>query len=321
MSSHPRKFATITLLILLVMVSGCARGRDEAPAETPKPTLHPTFTPTLFVPTATPTEAPPTPTPEPTAIPEVIVIEPTATPVVEPPASTPEPEPPTPTPQAAQVEISGATVNFRSGPGTNYNRAGQASRGQKFDILAKNQAGDWWQITASNGQTVWIINNPRFTQPLGDTSAVAVAENIPAPPPTARPRPTQPPPPTNTPAPSYVFSRTSNESRPNTNPIVTFYGGLYNRAQDLRNPVSGGYKMVVISPHGEQKEMAFGPYFEHAFGGLPSEFLYNAKIEFPSADGVYRVFVADGGGTQVSEFTELSVSGETRTFIPRWREN
>jgi hypothetical protein len=194
---------------------------------------------------------------------------------------------------------------------------GQASRGQIFEVLARDGDGEWLQIQQPNGNNAWVINDQRWTQPIGDIMGVAVAQNIPAPPPTAKPAPTKPPVPTNTPAPSFQFAKRSNDGRVNSNAIVSFFGGLYNKAQDA---AVGGYNLVAVSPSGERKETPFGDVFLRGDPGLPSEFLYNAKIEFPLAGGVYKVFVADAGGAQISEVWESSVSGEIRTFLPRWSE-
>ena len=327
--NSPRIPIALLLLFLLLVTSACGLGANAEPVAQPTPvaTLHPTFTPTPVLPTPIPTAAPPTPTPEPPTAtpelpaetPEVIVIEPTTEIVVE---ESPTPEEPTPASQPAQVEVTAPTVNLRSGPGTGYNRVGQVSRGQKLDIVGKNPAGDWWQVTAPNGQPAWIINSGQYTSASGDTGAVVVAENIPtvAPRPTSPPRPTAVPQPTATAAPAYSFTKMGNDPRPNSNPIVTFFAGLYNSALDLTKPVSG-YKLVVVAPSGESKEVEFGAHFLRGDPGLAGEFLYNAKIEFPAADGLYRAFVADGGGNPVAEAWESNVSGQTRTFLPRWREN
>ena len=97
------------------------------------------------------------PTPTPVSQPQE---EPTQTPVSQPvEESTPTAEPPTPTPQVAQVEVTAATVNLRSGPGTNYNRVGQASRGQTFEVLARDENGEWLQIQRPNGNNAWVIND------------------------------------------------------------------------------------------------------------------------------------------------------------------
>lgn len=298
------------VLLAALSITACGPAEEPTPPPTPTRPLRPTFTPTPLS-TDTPTPVPPTPTPVDTPTPEV---------------PTPTPEPPTPTPETKPVAVvtGSAQVNVRSGPGTAYPQVGQVTGGTELEIVGRNEAGDWWQVCCVNGQEVWVV--ARLVSVRGDTSAVQVAANIPALPPTPTPRPAAPRPtprpqpaqPTSPPAPSFQFVQISNEARPNTNPIVTFFGGLYNATRDLSKPVTG-YKMIVVAPSGERKEADFGPVFLRGDPGLPGEFLYNAKIEFPTADGVYRVWVADPGGNQVAQAFESTVSGDTRTFLPRWK--
>ncbi|NOX63564.1 MAG: SH3 domain-containing protein [Chloroflexi bacterium] len=318
------KFRVLALfgLLFTIVSLGCgiAARSVETPSPTPRPTLHPTFTPTPVQPTPPP--PPPTPTTPPATAPTntPIVVEPTTPPEqASPTPEQPTPEPPTPTPEPAQVEVTAQTVNLRAGPSTRHPRVGRVARGQRLPILAKTPKEDWFQVGAGDGKVAWIINNARWTKPIGDIGTVPVAENIPTPPPPPKPKPTKPPAPTPTPAPSYLFTRLSNEARPNSNPIVSFFGGLYNQNLDLDAPISG-YKMVAIAPNGERKETNFLDVFLRGDPGLDSEFVYNAKIEFPLMGGVFKVFVADGGGKQVSEVWEANVQGETRTFLPRWRQ-
>lgn len=305
-------------MLVVALAAACGPSEEPTPLPTPTRPMRPTFTPTVA--------PPPTATPEPaTPTPEV----PTATP--EPPTATPEPATPTPQPNPVAVVSGAAQVNVRSGPGTGYPEVGQAVRGTELEIISRNDAGDWWQVCCVNGQEVWIVG--RLVTVNSDTSGVEIAANIPTPPvptraPTPRPvqpAPTQPPaaaqptaaPPP--PAPAVQFVRHSNDARPNSNPIVSFFGGLYNQKLDLSKPVTG-FKMVVEAPSGERKEAEFGPVFQRGDPGLPSEFVYNAKIEFPTADGTYRAWVADPGGNVVSEVWDSTVSGETRIFLSRWKQ-
>ncbi|HIQ12516.1 MAG TPA: SH3 domain-containing protein [Caldilineales bacterium] len=306
------------MALLLVILAGCGTSKQPTQvAQKPIPTLHPTFTPTATKDIGAPAPTmPPTPTGQPTAAPSDTPSPEATQPPQEQPSATPPPPTPTPTPAAPQVVVTAPVVNLRAGPGTNYPRMGQAKQGQTFDIVAKNPKGNWFQIEV-NGKTVWIINDARWTKPQGDVNAVAVAENIPTPPPPPTPRPTKPPAPTPTPAPTYLFTKMIMEPRINTNSIVTFFGGLFNQRGD--GAVSG-YKMVVIAPNGERREAPFGDVFLRGDPGLPGEFIYNAKIEFPLLAGTYKVFVADGSGKQVSEAWDATVSGDTRTFLPRWRQ-
>ncbi|MEZ4864079.1 MAG: SH3 domain-containing protein [Caldilineaceae bacterium] len=188
----------IWLTALLLTLSGCGFSFGVfGPETTPTPTPDsrrasvPTFTPTPVVPpTAVPTAAPP---------------EPTATPMPVEPSPTPTADtPPTPTPApAAKLTVNAGVgvVNVRNGPGTNYGIAGTADAGQAFDLIGKNPEGDWWQICCVNGQESWIYGQLASVE---NAEAVAVAQNIPAPPPvavapTAAPAPaaapTDPPPP------------------------------------------------------------------------------------------------------------------------------
>ncbi len=66
--------------------------------------------------------------------------------------------------------------------------------GSSVPIIAKNPDGDWWQVQLDNGGTGWLYGP--LVDASGDTSAVVVAANIPAPPPTAVPAPTAVPQPT-----------------------------------------------------------------------------------------------------------------------------
>lgn len=99
---------------------------------------------------------------------------------------------PTPEPQNARVVADGA-VNLRSGPGKAYPVVGSLGAGQEAAIVARNASGDWWQIEYSGARQAWVAGT--VVRVLGAIDAVAVAQNIPAPP-TAAPRPTAAPQPT-----------------------------------------------------------------------------------------------------------------------------
>lgn len=310
------------ILGVLLLTAATAAACGPAASPTPEPTstrpMRPTFTPTV-VPTDTLTPEPPTPTPEPTA---------TAT---EPPTATSEPPSPTPESKPVAVVSGTAQVNTRSGPGTAYPVVRQVTRGTELEIIGRNQAGDWWQIclersgpgeACSSSQAAWIVG--RLVTVQGPTDSVAVAADIPAPP-TPRPQPTSPPaPPTNTPAPTPTpapaFNFVKMEGpwpRPNSNPVITFFGLLLNQAQ---SDVVSDHRLVVEGPLGRQ-EVDFFPYEQRGDPGLPGEFIYNAKVEYlGTAEGNYRAWVADSGGNQVAEAYDFNVAGETRTFFPRWHQ-
>lgn len=99
-------------------------------------------------------------------------------------------EAPTNTPVAAAEVVISSQVNVRGGPGTNYNIIGAANAGQRFPVTGKNNDGSWWQIDF-NGQRGWVLGELVSAQ---NTQAVALAQDIPAPPPTNTPAPIPPTP-------------------------------------------------------------------------------------------------------------------------------
>lgn len=89
-----------------------------------------------------------------------------------------------------------SNMNVRGGPGTNYNIVGGANQGERYAVTGKSNDGTWWQIDY-NGQSGWVFGELVTTTGV---ASVQVAQNIPAPPPTAVPAPPTPVPPTPEPA-------------------------------------------------------------------------------------------------------------------------
>lgn len=190
--AHRGRFCAIAVLFVVV-TSGCGfsfgfAGPEATPTTAPvgeARALVPTFTPTSVEP-PTETPAPPTdtPPPPPTAAPVTVTQSTTATqPVtVTQPTATTAPK--------AQLIVNNQAINVRSGPGTEYGLVGSAEANQTFDLIAKNQAGDWWQICCVNGQQGWVFSQLARVE---NAEAVPVAANIPAPPVVAAPTATQVP--------------------------------------------------------------------------------------------------------------------------------
>jgi hypothetical protein len=70
-------------------------------------------------------------------------------------------------------------LNVREGPSTQYPVLGQTAAGSSYEVVGKNEAGDWWQISY-NGQNAWVIG--QLVTASGDTEAVALVTDIPEPP-------------------------------------------------------------------------------------------------------------------------------------------
>lgn len=192
------RWIVLAALAVLVFMPGCALVNVlvDYPTPTPPPqrALRPTFTPTAT--REAPAEAlaqAPTETPAPPAEqPQEQPAEQTdqqAPPVEQPPTPTEIPPEPTATPTPFVV-VSNDIARLRSGPGTDYEQIGELEQGAQLTLLARNEAGDWWQVCCVNDQPAWIAGELVALQ--GSADALAVAANIP-PPPTATPSPTPQP--------------------------------------------------------------------------------------------------------------------------------
>ena len=307
-----RRWVLLIIPAVLLFILGC--GALNAP---PQPVAAITRT---LVPTFTATPEQPTNTPEPTAAPETQAPLPADTPV-------PSEVPPTPIPEpAAKAVVNTATMNVRSGPGTNYPITGRVTRGTTFDITGRNAAGDWWQVCCVNSQNGWVVG--RLDNISGNTSGVEVVSDVAPPPaPTAAPTraavPTRPPatrpapPPTSPPA-ATIFSQAGAELRDadDTNfNVVTFWGRLGRTAEV---PITGGYRLRVSAPTGTI-DAPFGSFWENAYSGYGSaEFRYNAKVELPRTAGSYRAVVIDGSGKEVSDPISGNLNDRTHDVILSW---
>ncbi len=109
----------------------------------------------------------------------------------------------------ASLTVTQDGINVRTGPGTNYGIGGNVSTGAVFDIIAKNAAGDWWQVCCVAGEPVWVFaqlatvanaesvpvaaNIPEPVAAAPAPTAAPAAPAAPAPEPTAEPAPAAPP--------------------------------------------------------------------------------------------------------------------------------
>lgn len=297
--------------VLSLTLTGCLRMfAPEAEPLEPTRTPIPTFTPTVegAAPVSIATEAP-------------AVEEPTAAaPAVEepavdaaPPTDTPPPAEPTatPTPEPATAVVSQG-MNVRGGPGTNYQIIGAAQAGDSFAIKGKDTSGAWWQVDY-NGRDGWLFG--QLTS-ASNADGVAVAQNIPAPPP-----PTNtpvPPPPTNTPVPqqaaptqppapanNYKFNVAvvgKCERQPAGN---WFEGKTYVNGQ----PASG-YKVVFsYAPDGPHVTPAVTTGPHPGYEGWDAGYYSHIINASGPQSGNWFVWVVDDGGSRISEIANWQSTG------------
>jgi hypothetical protein len=183
-----KAFLLAAFIAVVIFAASCSTAAPKVVSPVPTKTPKPTFTPT---PNWTPTP--------------LVILSATPLPATPGPLVSPTPEPPTPvpasaTPQGASI-TAGQNVNVRRGPGTAYPVVGQLTAGQKAVVSAQNADGTWYEFSF-NGDAAWVIAS--LVSVSGDPGSIALAQNIPEPPPpppTAVPQPTAVPPPAAPPAP------------------------------------------------------------------------------------------------------------------------
>jgi len=314
-----KHLAALVLLVGLVAATmACSVGdllvREPTAEPTPTKTPRPTFTPTpqdvvleqpapaAMAEVATTAPAEPTPTP------------PEPTPTSEPP--TPTPPPPTPTAEPVYVTVL-EDINVRKGPGTAYPVVGQVIKSTRLEVVAKNPQADWFQVCCFQGQQVWVVS--RLVEAHGPLQAVPVAANIPPPPPaTATPRP-RPPTATPRPAPTadpYMFFPPSQGNFPTTNDWLLLQAKIWNKQ---KVPLIG-YRLQLVKTTGGGGDWTSNPSENTWFGSTWSEDFgdykeVNVKIDTHGTSeqgtNTWRVWVIDGGGTQVSPAAEIHTDANT----------
>ncbi|MEZ4675435.1 MAG: SH3 domain-containing protein [Caldilineaceae bacterium] len=98
----------------------------------------------------------------------------------------PPPPTATPTPEGLMATVTVVRLNVRQGPGTTYDVLGVVASGQTLRVLARNEAGDWWQICCLPGsnRSGWVAS--QFLQAnfdLGQANTlIPLADDLPTPP-------------------------------------------------------------------------------------------------------------------------------------------
>lgn len=297
----------VLLIAFSVVIGGCGSGSS---AEGPLPTRTPlpTFTPTPPV-VVTPVDPSLAATAQAEAAQQAsqpAQTDQAATDSGQAQADTPTPEPATPTPQPASPGVVvNSNMNVRSGPGTNFNVVGQANQGTRYNVTGRNNDASWYQIDF-NGQSGWVFANLVTAEAV---ETVAVAANIPAPPPTNTPPPpptnTPVPPPTAPPAPRYEFN-VAVVGRCDRQPAGTWFEGkTYKNGQ----PTSGYNVVFSYAPDGPwvTQPAITGPHdgYPNWDAGYYSHIVSAAG---PIA-GTWYVWIVDGAGGRISEMANFTSTG------------
>lgn len=285
----------VALMLAMTACGGNRAAADTTPAEPVQiRPAHPTFTPTPVEPAAA---APPP------------VEQQTTTESAEQPAAEAPPSPPEAKPQ---LVINTDLVNLREGPGTNATIITILKEGERFDIIGKNAAGDWWFICCFQDKAGWVtaqfadVEGPVDTVPVVAADAQAptrTPEALAAAPANTGPTPLPQGGPVTSATASFAFDLVAQEQFPEPN-VVRIYLYVF----DDRNALAG-YSLRVTKD-GEALpvgELSFGPNSAFTWPVAdPRQRAQNLKVEFPG--------VAPGGVWEVQLTLDGAPVGPPATF-------
>lgn len=156
------------------------------------------------------------------------------------PTATPTPIPPTATPEGYTATVSVVRLNVRQGPSTEFSVLGVVTNGQQLQVLARNDAGDWWQICciANTNTAGWV--SAQFVQSSFDrtqaNTLLPLADTLPTPPPTPSPTATLDPTiPTPTLSPDRLLDGVALQLQLQQDPLYTWQGESVDLVYNVAN--------------------------------------------------------------------------------------
>ncbi|MEL6270448.1 MAG: Ig-like domain-containing protein [Chloroflexota bacterium] len=208
--------------------------------------------------------------------------------------------------------LTNVNLNYRTGPGTNYERLGLLVAGTQVPITGRLGDNSWWQVQVSSFQQAWVSSE--FTTEYGNCVGIPVLSPPPTPTSTA---PTPTPPPTLTPEPSITPSVTPVPPTPRPADLVvssiqgpeslTLSGGI----------VTGTYSIQVTNAGDSPTGAQFASTLTLLPGGTESELgvignlgtgesiLLNRQVTFTEAGQVTLQVEVDSGG-DINEISEVN---------------
>lgn len=231
------------------------------------------------------------------------------------------------TPQpTAYVVIKPATLNGRRGPGTGYERVGQANKGQELLVLGRSADGAWLQVCCLANQPVWVAADqvdakggvqaaPVFTPP--PTPLPPTPTRIPPPPTVPRAAPGQSPlatpGPVGTPLPPFDIARGPEFPIKRDNGLLTIWIKVYQGPSDNQSPL-GGYILKVMRD-GVDVSNNIQSFGDRPFDKTPANqggYEYNLKYEmYDAKEADWEFYLARPGGIRVSPITKFTTKGDS----------
>jgi uncharacterized protein YraI len=160
------------------------------------------------------------------------------------------------------IEVIVATINMRSGPGTEHPIVGRGAAGDLYPVVGRTDACSWLQIVLEDASQVWVSGASTYTRLNIPCSAVPVGEDtIAAAIPTATPTPRRPSP--TTPATPTAAVTLPTPTRQAATPIPDTQGPIGVQISAPPDGLAGGDKVVFTWI--PDRELVQGQVYELAF--------------------------------------------------------
>jgi hypothetical protein len=198
----------------------------------------------------------------------------------------------------------------RSGPGTDFEVLVQVDEGTRWEIIGRDEVGQWWQVCCFEGQEGWLIDELVRTE--GAADQVAIAANVPEPTPLPTPTPaavaaspTEAPNPAATPG-NYEFELVDTETFPFQSNDYFRVGIRVSDQED--NPLGNSYLRSLNETTAQQwlSGRSGDRMWEYTAPSADFDDFREVNVQFdtngqaPLAGMSYAVWLVDGGGRQVS---------------------
>jgi hypothetical protein len=220
------------------------------------------------------------------------------------------------------VVVQPATLNGRRGPGTEYERVGEASQGDELFILGRSAEGGWLLVCCMANQPVWVSAEQVKTQGAVETTAILTPPPVPLPTPTRRPvvvspgtgqSPLATPRPVGTPLPPFDIARGPEFPIRRDNGLLTIWVKIYSGPLDNQTPL-GGYTLHVTRDGVDvsDNQLSFDDRPFDNTGPRQGSYDYNLKFEmYEAGEADWEIFLARPGGFRVSPITKFTTKGDS----------
>ncbi len=223
----------------------------------------------------------------------------------------------------AYVVIKPATLNGRRGPGTNYERIGEADQGQELFVLGRTADAAWLQVCCMANQPVWVAADQ-----VDVRGAISPAPVFTPPPTPLPPTPTRPPPPAaprvgqsplatprpaGTPLPPFDISRGPEFPIKRDNGILTAWIKVHEGTGEYQRPLAG--YILKVMRDGVDISDNIQSFDDRPFDITPPNqgaYEYNLKFEkYEAGEADWEIYLARPGGIRVSPVTQFTTKGDS----------